>query len=42
MDAEGFGACTVTAPAKLFAEGDQPQLHRKLNRDYGVAILKGK
>lgn len=43
MDAEGFGACTVTGSCEAVCP---KEIHlsfiAKLNRDYGVALLKGK
>jgi succinate dehydrogenase / fumarate reductase iron-sulfur subunit len=43
MDAEGFGACTVTGSCEAVCPKEiSLSFIAKLNRDYGVAILKGK
>jgi succinate dehydrogenase / fumarate reductase iron-sulfur subunit len=43
MDAEGFGACTVTGSCEAVCPKEiSLSFISKLNRDYGVAILKGK
>jgi succinate dehydrogenase / fumarate reductase, iron-sulfur subunit len=43
MDAEGFGACTVTASCSAVCPKEiSLAFIAKLNRDYGVALLKGK
>jgi len=43
MDAEGFGACTVTGSCEAVCPKEiNLSFIAKLNRDYGVAILKGK
>jgi len=43
MDAEGFGACTVTGSCEAVCPKDiSLNFIAKLNRDYGFAILKGK
>jgi succinate dehydrogenase / fumarate reductase iron-sulfur subunit len=43
MDAEGFGACTFTGSCEAVCPKEiNLSFIAKLNRDYGVAILKGK
>jgi len=43
MDAEGFGACTVTSSCEAVCPKEiSLNFIAKLNRDYGVAMLKGK
>lgn len=43
MDAEGFGACTVTGSCEAVCPKEiSLSFIAKLNRDYGVAMLKGK
>jgi succinate dehydrogenase / fumarate reductase iron-sulfur subunit len=43
MDAEGFGNCTVTASCEAVCPKEiSLNFIAKLNRDYGLAILKGK
>jgi succinate dehydrogenase / fumarate reductase iron-sulfur subunit len=43
MDAEGFGACTVTGSCEAVCPKEiSLNFIAKLNRDYGFAILKGK
>jgi succinate dehydrogenase / fumarate reductase, iron-sulfur subunit len=42
MDAEGFGACTVTGSCEAVCpKGISLDFIAKMNRDYGVALLKG-
>ncbi len=42
MDAEGFGACTVTGSCEAVCpKGISLHFIAKMNRDYGVALLKG-
>jgi len=43
MDAEGFGSCTVTGSCEAVCPKEiNLNFIAKLNRDYGVAMLKGK
>lgn len=43
MDAEGFGSCTVTGSCEAVCPKEiSLSFIAKLNRDYGVAILKGR
>lgn len=43
MDAEGFGACTVTGSCEAVCPKEiSLSFITRMNRDYGVAILKGK
>jgi succinate dehydrogenase / fumarate reductase, iron-sulfur subunit len=43
MDAEGFGACTVTGSCEAVCPKEiSLSFIAKLNRDYGVAMIKGK
>ena len=43
MDAEGFGNCTVTGSCEAVCPKEiSLSFIAKLNRDYGVAMLKGK
>jgi succinate dehydrogenase / fumarate reductase iron-sulfur subunit len=42
MDAEGFGACTVTGSCEAVCpKGISLDFIAKMNRDYGLALLKG-
>jgi succinate dehydrogenase / fumarate reductase iron-sulfur subunit len=42
MDEEGFGACTVTGSCEAVCPKEiSINFIAKMNRDYGVAILKG-
>ncbi len=42
MDREGFGACTVTGSCEVVCpKGISINFIAKMNRDYGVALLKG-
>jgi succinate dehydrogenase / fumarate reductase iron-sulfur subunit len=42
MDAEGFGACTVTGSCEAVCPKEITlDFIARLNRDYGVALLKG-
>jgi succinate dehydrogenase / fumarate reductase iron-sulfur subunit len=42
MDAEGFGACTVTGSCEAVCpKGVSLDFIAKMNRDYGLALLKG-
>jgi succinate dehydrogenase / fumarate reductase iron-sulfur subunit len=43
MDAEGFGNCTVTGSCEAVCPKEiSLNFIAKLNRDYGLAALKGK
>jgi len=44
MDQEGFGNCTVTGSGEAVCPKKEISLSfiAKMNRDYGVAILKGR
>jgi succinate dehydrogenase / fumarate reductase iron-sulfur subunit len=43
MDAEGFGNCTVTGSCEAVCPKEiSLNFIAKMNRDYGVALLKGK
>jgi succinate dehydrogenase / fumarate reductase, iron-sulfur subunit len=43
MDAEGFGNCTVTGSCEAVCPKDiNLSFIAKMNRDYGIAALKGK
>ena len=42
MDKEGFGACTVTGSCEAVCPKEiSLDFIARMNRDYGVAILKG-
>jgi succinate dehydrogenase / fumarate reductase iron-sulfur subunit len=42
MDAEGFGSCTVTGSCEAVCpKGISLDFIAKMNRDYGMAVLKG-
>jgi succinate dehydrogenase / fumarate reductase iron-sulfur subunit len=42
MDAEGFGACTVTGSCEAVCPKEiSLDFIARMNRDYGVALLKG-
>ena len=42
MDAEGFGGCTVTGSCEAVCPKDiSLDFIARMNRDYGVALLKG-
>ena len=43
MDAEGFGSCTVTGSCEAVCPKEiSLNFIAKLNRDFGIATLKGK
>jgi len=43
MDAEGFGNCTVTGSCEAVCPKEiSLSFIAKMNRDYGIALLKGR